>query len=262
MQAHAHRSVQMGCTMLLGTEKKGILKPDEDGYYTVVLGAYGAHNSQGMFYDLNSALPFFQKGSQLLRQIEKGVLRGEHKHPEPDLNIRDERTRQMAFINRVREIDSDRVSHHIRAVRLEEGQKDDKGRPIMVVVGEIKPAGPYGNVIREALENPHENVYFSVRSLTMDDRMRGVKYTREIITWDYVNEGGIFNAQKYRSPALESFSEVEITPTDLWALAEEDRKRQSMGLESRGVDYDALASDLGWSKTPKARNTKPSYVEW
>lgn len=261
MQATARKSVRLGCTMLLGTEKKGVLKPDEDGYYTVVLGAYGAHNSAGMFYDLQSAKPFFRPGSALMRQIEKGVLRGEHKHPEPDMNITDMRTREKAFIDRVREIDSDRVSHHIRALRLEEGQRDDQGRPIMAVVGEIRPAGPYGDVVRQALENPHENVYFSVRSLTMDDRMRGVKYTREIITWDYVNEGGIYNAQKYRSPALESFQEVEITPTHLWELEAENRRRMDMGLESSDLDYDGLARDLGWSKTTTEIST-PGYIKW
>lgn len=252
----AQRSVRMGCTMLLGTEKKGVLKPDADGYYTVVLGAYGAFNSMGMFYDLASARPFFQPGSPLMRMLEKGVLRGEYKHPEKQPGQDD-----REYIGRIRQIDSDRVSHHIRSLRLEEGHKDEKGRPITVVIGEVRPSGPYGKVLKDALDNPHENVYFSVRSLTMDDMMRGIKYTKEIVTWDMVNEGGIFRANKYYSPALESFDEVEITPTMLWSLADEQKRQKAMGMESSGTDYEALAKDLGWDKGHKPK-TKPVYDRW
>lgn len=250
------RNVSMGCTMLMGTQKKGILTHDDDGYYTVVLGAYGAHNSAGMFYDLASAVPFFKQGSPLMRMLEKGVLRGEYKHPEKQPGQSDQ-----AFIGRIRQIDSDRVAFHIRNLRLENGQKDEKGRPVTVVIGEVRPSGPYGQVLKDALDNPHENVYFSVRSLTVDDLMRGVKYTRDIVTWDFVNEGGIYNANKYYSPALESFNEVSVTPTMLWGLAEEQKQQQASGMESAGVDYEALAQDLGWSKTP-TRVQKPAYMEW
>lgn len=255
MQTQA-RSVSIGCTMLLGTDKKGILKPDADGYYTVVLGAYGAYNSANMFYDLASARAFFQPGSVLLRMIEKGVLRGEYKHPEQAPGMSDQH-----YIHRIRQIDADRVSHHIRNIRLVDGQRDEKGRPITTVVGEVRPSGPYGQVLKDALDNPHENVYFSVRSLTADDLMRGVKYTREIVTWDYVNEGGIYKANKYASPALESFNEIKVTPTMLWSLAEEQKVQRARGMESAGTDYEALAQELGWGKTT-VKVTTPVYSNW
>jgi hypothetical protein len=251
------RQVSLGCTMLLGTEKKGVLKPDADGYYTVVLGAYGAHNSAGMFYDLASAVPFFQEGSVLRRMLNKGVLRGEYKHPEKVPGMSD-----AQYVHRIRQIDSDRVAFHIRNLRLEEGQRDDKGRPITVVIGEVRPSGPYGQVLKDALDNPHENVYFSVRSLTVDDLMRGVKYTREIITWDFVNEGGIYNANKYFSPALESFNEVQLSPTVLWTLADEQKKQQALGLESSGIDYETLIRDLGWDKSSGRGASRPVYLNW
>lgn len=254
--AQPQRSVRMGCTMLLGTEKKGVLKPDADGYYTLVLGAYGAFNSAGMFYDLASALPFFQDNSPLIRMLKKGVLRGEYKHPEKQPGQSDQE-----YIGRIRQIDSDRVCSHFKSLRLEEGQRDEKGRPITVVIGEVRPSGPYGQVLKDALENPHENVYFSVRSLTMDDMMRGIKYTKEIVTWDMVNEGGIYNANKYYSPALESFNEVEVTPTMLWGLADEQKRQQAMGMEAAGVDYESLAKELGWEKGRKQKGA-PVYNRW
>lgn len=250
------QKASIGCTMLLGTGKKGVLKPDADGYYTLVLGAYGAYNSAGMFYDLASAQPLFKPGSALMRQIEKGVLRAEYKHPQPEPGQPD-----AHYIHRIRQIDSDRVCAHIRNLRLEGGQRDEQGRPITLVIGEVRPSGPYGSILKDALDNPHENVYFSVRSLTADDVMRGIKYTREIITWDFVNEGGIYSANKYNSPSLESFGEVEVTPTALWELAEQERKQKAMGMESASTDYETLARSLGWErKTPTV--SAPAYTEW
>ena len=43
------------CTALLGTNKAGVLKPDAEGYYTVVLGALNFYNSAGDFYPYESA---------------------------------------------------------------------------------------------------------------------------------------------------------------------------------------------------------------
>lgn len=256
--------VSIGCTMLLGTDKKGILKPDADGYYTVVLGAYGAFNSANMFYDLASAAVFFQPGSPLIRMIEKGVLRGEYKHPEPGPRRpgQTEQQANMEYVSRIRRIDENRIGFHIRKVYLRGGVTDDKGRPITEVIGEVRPSGPFGQVVKDALDNPHENVYFSVRSLTVDDMQRGIKYTRDIVTWDFVNEGGIYNANKYGSPALESIAETEvkITPVDLWSLADAQKGQQAIGLESTSTDYTALAKELGWERL-QSPTRKPIYQE-
>lgn len=87
---------------------------------------------------------------------------------------------EAEYIRRIRQVDSDRASHRIRKVWLEVGHKDEKCRPITLVMGEVKPDTEceHGRQLKEALDNPHENMYFSVRSLTMDDMMRGIEYTR------------------------------------------------------------------------------------
>lgn len=263
------RQASYGCTALKGTGKAGVLKPDTDGYYTLMLGAYGVYNSAGMFYDLASARQFFQPRSPLMRMLEKGVLKAEFKHPEPDLNIRDPEMRQQAFIQRIRQIDDDRVCAHVRNVRLEE-HRDKHGRPYIAVVGEVRPSGPKGQYLKERLENPHENVYFSVRSLTMDDVRRGVKYTREIVTWDLVNEGGIETANKYASPglegyedsALQSLQEITVSPQALWSLADQQHQGQDLGLESGHADYDALIEELGWNYRRTSHPAAPRYTQW
>ncbi|MFO5615320.1 S80 family phage morphogenetic serine protease, partial [Klebsiella pneumoniae] len=57
--------------------------------------------------------------------------------------------------------------------------------------------------------------------------MRGIKYTREISTWDMVGEGGIYGAYKWNSPALENYEDqlMVITPDTLYQVQRE-RERQ------------------------------------
>lgn len=249
--------VRFGSDMLAQTGKQGIVTPDAHGYYAIVLGAYGAYNSADMFYDLASAKAQFEANTTLMRRLQKGVLFGEYAHPDAS-----QYRSQADFIQRVRHIVEDRVAFHIRALRLEAGHQDQQGRPITVVIGEIKPAGPFGKYVQEALDNPHANAYFSVRSLTMDDVMRRVKYTREIITWDYVVEGGIYNANKYCSPALESANaSVEVTQNALWSLVERERKAKLLGLENQVEDYLQMVKTLGWERQHQ-RNNPPAYSQW
>jgi hypothetical protein len=251
------KKVTIGCTMLAGTNKQGVLRPDEHGYYRTPMGAYGGQNSAGFVYDAQSGRSMFSPGSVLMRKIEKGVLYGEYKHPKREHYMSDQQ-----YVARIRDIDDDRRAFHVRKVELVPS-RDEHGRPITLVIGEVKPCGPFGHVVKASLENPHENTFFSVRSITMDDMMRGVKYTKEIVTWDYVGEGGIYVANKYNSPSLESFTdtEIEITPTMLWSLADEQRKANNMGLENSAASYDDLLKTLGWSRTPQ-RVERPAFMKW
>jgi hypothetical protein len=241
----------ISCSMLKGTGKQGILTPDKDGYYTQIVGAYGTDNSMGMHYDLASGLSMFKENSVLVRRMLKGVVYAEYKHPEPFMPDGKPMNDQQ-YLARIRKIDDDRRCAHIRRVYLLENQRDEKGRPCVYVMAEIRPCGPYGHVVKDSFENPHENTYFSVRSVTMDDITRGIKYTREIVTWDYVGEGGILGANKYNSPSLEDFTDraIEITPTMLWSLADEQKRMRSLGLEHGGLDANDLINALGWSKHP------------
>lgn len=252
--------VRIGCTMLAGTEKKGILTPDAAGYFTLVLGAYGTINSAGMFYDTASGLSMFAPDTPLMRRLLKGVLYMEFKHPEPtqkDGRPMDERQ----YLQRIRVIDDDRVCGHIRALTIIDGIGED-GKPCKFVIGEVKPYGPYGKHFYDSLVNPHQNTYCSVRSITQDDIMRGIKYTREISTWDFVGEGGIYIANKYNSPALECFKEtdMQITPATLWEMQDECEKRKRLGLESAAhLDVSDLIAELQWERT-RAAVRRPSYM--
>lgn len=267
VQRQTGNQVRIGGSMLQAGGKKGILTPDADGYYTLCVGAYGTHNSAGMFYDAASGQAMFVPDTPLMRRLKKQVLFMEFKHPEPyrkDGSQMDERE----YLARIRKIDDDRVCAHIRALTLIPG-KDEQGRSCIFVIAEAKPYGPYAKVFEDSLTNPHINTYCSVRSITQDDVMRGIKYTREISTWDFVGEGGIFVAGKHNSPALESFAdgngevkqfEMDINPTTLWSIQDEQRKRKALGLESAShLDVDDLVKSLGWERTEQ-RTRRPGFM--
>lgn len=260
----AGNQVRIGSSLLTAGGKKGILTPDAQGYYTLCVGAYGTQNSGGMFYDSASGVSMFAKDTPLMRRLLKGVLFMEFKHPEPfeDLIIDGRQFRRpmddRAYLARIRRIDDNRVCAHIRALTIIDGV-DENGRPCKFVIAEVKPYGPFAKVFEDSLTNPNINTYCSVRSITQDDVMRGIKYTREISTWDFVGEGGIYVAGKHNSPALESYEDVEMTinPTTLWALQDEQAKRKKLGFESADhLDVDVLIKDLGWQRRPISRRPK------
>lgn len=257
MQA-MQKSVRIGSTMLAGTNKQGILKPDSQGYYPCPVGAYNAYNSAGYLYDSASGLSMFQSGSQLMRQAEKGCLYGEYKHPEKLPGMSDQQ-----YLARIRKIDPDRYSHHIREYELVPS-RDEHGRPITLVIAWLKPFGPFGKYVDESLNNPAMNTYFSVRSITIDDMMNRIKHTREVITHDFVGEGGIFVAQKHRAPSLEDFKEssIEITPALVHQLAREQEAQTNLGLEHSGTDWNGLIAELGWEKTRGAAARRPDFMGW
>ncbi|QBJ02765.1 head maturation protease [Pseudomonas phage Psa21] len=266
VQKQAGNQVRISGSLLTAGGKKGILTPDADGYYTLCVGAYGTHNSAGMFYDAASGVSMFAPDSPLMRRLLKNVLYMEFKHPEPftDLLIDGRKFRKpmddREYLQRIRKIDDDRVCAHIRALTIVDG-KDEQGRPCKLVIAEVKPYGPYAKIFQDSITNPHINTYCSVRSITQDDVMRGIKYTREISTWDFVGEGGIYVAGKHNSPALENFesNEMTINPTTLWGMQDEAERRKRLGLESAAtLDVTDLIRNLGWERRPAVR--RPAYM--
>lgn len=258
--AMAPQRASYGPTALLGTNKKGVLKPDSDGYYTLVLGGLDMFNSAGAFYPLASARQVFEASSSLMRRIAGGNCRGEYGHPKktPGMSTRE-------FVERICVIDEAKVCCHIGSVVLEHGtMKDAQGRPIVGIIGRVKPSGPLGEPLRASLENGQENVCFSVRSLTDDRFERGVmnKHIKTIITWDFVNEPGLSVANKYNSPALEAFDETQVTMDHL-VMIQKECQRTGVSLESNGgVSIEDLISDMNWQSTPKSALVLPASAGW
>ena len=236
------KTVHYGCTALIGTNKVGKLQPDENDWYPMVLGALEYENSVGDIYTLSSAQEFFKEGSSLIRRIQNGQLRAEYGHPKKEPGMTDRQ-----YLERILTIEETRVCAHIKEVFIDfNNVKDPKtGRTIIAIRGKVKPSGPYGQYLKEMLDDPDMNVAFSVRSLTMN-RMVGFRQHKDftqIVTWDYVTEPGLAPANKYSVPQLESLNpDFGFTFEDVKYVA---KQKAHYSMESATLANELLAKFKG-----------------
>lgn len=249
-------SIKFACTSLAGTNKVGNLKKDENGYWELVVGALNVYNSAGQFYVYEQAKQLFESSSQLMRRVQRGSLRGEYGHPKmtPGMSNQD-------FAQRVMSIYEENTCCHHKDITLDfDRVKDENGKPIIAIVSKVYPSGPMGHALERSLQNPNENVCFSVRAFTDDYRESGVykRVLKTIVTWDLVNEPGISAAEKFKSPSLEGITEHtfsrgcmerSIKPTSQHGVAQ----------ESVLLTAGELFTSMGWN-VPEA--SKPSWMGW
>jgi hypothetical protein len=249
---------------LAGTNLAGKLKQNAEGYYLdVVLGALDVFNSAGAMYTSEPALALFQENTTLMRQAKNRALRGEYGHPKraPGQTIQE-------FVRRCCTIYEDCVSHHMTNLRLVPTDKAGaKGKKVILILADIKPCGPHGTVLKAQLDNPNENVCFSIRSLTEDVMVNGVmeKRLRTIITWDYVNEPGISYANKFASPSLEChYGDDVVITQDIVLSLQREYEAQGIGNESYGLALEAVIQAFDLSAIAAEQHTfaVPASAKW
>jgi|SRR6185312_1880859 len=246
-------SVRYSCTSLQGTNKAGLLKPDANGYRPMVVGALNMFNSAGEFYDYERAKSLFEGSSQLQRRVQRGVLKGEYGHPKFEVGMRPDQ-----FAHRVLTIDERNICCHFRELWLDfNNLKDKDGKAVVGIMAWVKPSGPFGGYLKDSLENPDENVCFSIRAFTDDKYVAGVKqrYLKTVVTFDYVLEPGMAVAEKYKAPALESYDEQIITRGSLELAM---KATADVAMESASLASD-LFQVMGWH-LPKG--ITPIFTRW
>lgn len=248
--------VVFGCTALMGVNKGGTLKPDSDGYYTIILGALDFTNSYGAIYPFESAKHLFEKASTFQRRVKNGFCRGEYGHPkrQPGQSFED-------FLIRIMTIEETRTCMTIEEVWLDSESVVHDGKKVIAIMGKIKPSGPYGTVLKEQLDNPRENVAFSLRSITDDEYVHGrlLKHIVDIAGWDYVTEPGLAVANKYKCPSLESF--MEDAPVSVETLRRMVKDESRLGMESTSMLNNVIhATDRRVSK--RFNNRGPGSSRW
>lgn len=221
------------CTALVGMNKQGILQPQQDGYYEVVLAALNFPNPRGDRYTLASAQRILGETSDFTRRIREGNLRGENGHPKRESHMTD-----AQFLARCHDIYEARISHHIREVWIDQtgAVKNYGAEPVVAIMGLVKPCGEMGHLLAQSFENRHENTCFSLRALTDCFRRPDGGLDKEfvnLVTFDWVHEPGLRPATKYSSPATESYSGSDIMVDDkLVADSRRALNSSSFSLES------------------------------
>lgn len=248
--------VMFGARKLANLKKEGVIKPDDDGYYTLVVGALECYNSIGAFYTIEGVRKLFGPGSIIERRVANGCLRAEVNHPEWTSTMS-----EKDYVKRMLHIDMGNTCAHFRKIWLDENfgkNHPEYGNPnLIAIMAEVKPAGDKKHILQEALDNKYENVCFSIRATADEVMIRGkmVRVLTDVLAIDFVNEGGISVASKWDSPATESITEadaVRLTERILKKVAEESK---SMAMESS-------AEAASYLMTRHFKSTTPVYANW
>jgi hypothetical protein len=207
--------IQFTSTKLASRGKKGILTPDEDGYYKLVVGGLNVFNSAKQYYVLEGAKQLFEQSSVFMRRVQNGAVKCEVGHPKRVSGMSED-----DYFTRIMTIEETNVCAHIAEVWLDFKYADlnnisNGTDPVVAIWAKLKPVGPHGATLKAALDNPLENVFFSIRSFTQDFPHRGTTYRvlRNIVTFDWVGEAGIKSATKWDAPNLESMADISIPPS-------------------------------------------------
>lgn len=255
------QNISYQCTALVGTNKKGVLKPiDDKGYYRMTVGGFNIHNANGVYYALGQARRIFEENSSAFqRRVRTGNARGEVGHP------RKGNMSKAEYLARLNDIDEKNVCVHFRKFELDfENYKSETGFPQVGVIAELKPAGVHAAMLQASIDNPDEETCFSVRAAAREVEEGGkiVRYTDDAVTYDYVNEGGIGIARKYYSIGLEDISSHLIVTPAIMDEAIEKAKLHA-GLESaETVHLTDLREHLGWARPTGKAILLPPSARW
>ena len=191
--------------VLSGSGKQGILKKLDNGYYELILGALAAYGNGNWLYDEGSGKQYIENDREFLAELQGGRLKGEWGHPRRPAGMSD----QDWFV-RINEIYEDNTCVTFRNVSLSmDIIKDEKGRRVVGIIGQVKPSGKQARSFQDMLENPEEDTPFSIRCFARKDFGNMRKHINKIVTWDYVTQPGIAVASKYNTPSLESKFQVD-----------------------------------------------------
>lgn len=217
--------LRYSCTALPAGQKGGI-KPDADGYYYLIIGGLDIANSRGEWWDWEASKHVFEKSSVFIKRIQNGMIYGEKDHPIFEVGMTDSQ-----FLERNMVVIGDRKSHFIKEIEVKRGKATAGGRAPMLIWGHVKPTDtPFGRELKDALEDPNQNVCFSIRSFAK--RKPGplgiTKSLDKVVTFDWVSEPGISLATKFNTLANEGAISTAIT-------------NESVELEDRVISTDSIS---------------------
>ena len=235
------------------------LEKDSSGYYKVTLGAINSFNSAGQFYIADGVKELVEDSSSLLaKRLKSGYLNGEMEHPEYKQGMTKE-----AYLLRTLKIDMTNISHHIKEIMFipTETNSGLASHPKTIrVMGWVKPSGPKGHLLQQAIDNPDQNVAFSIRCLTKDEYIGGVyiKKILQIITWDWVLAPGISIANSWDTLSTESMDLCSFKLEELLDKNGDLKSKLGIGFE----DDDTRAMIQGVIDQVKADSKSSILSRW
>lgn len=208
-----------GNIILAGSGKKGILTPDDTGYYTLNAGGFNVKNRNGISYTANRYIQeCMSDDSDLKRRVRRGEVYAECGHPQMffyervnGVVVRTAITDLFTWIKRLKTIEMDRACGHIREIHFDASQWTAKGGGPIYNTIEIKPleSNVFGKMFKENLDTPEMNTSISVRTVTAPQRYGDTERQVEYFTgYDWVVEPGMDWANKHSSAGCESLDQL------------------------------------------------------
>lgn len=204
------RNIQFRVESMFPKGRVGVIKPDEQGVYRgLPMMVFGEVTQQKTYYDPASIMDQITNPETSFNKVLKqGKKYGELGHPTFIGLNQDEALTRLVTV--------DEKNHSHLFVGLYTDAPSATGT--VVLRGDVKPAGPYGSVFKESLDDPVVNTAFSLRAyVSTDMRPDGVKFrtVRQLCTFDTVGASGYASTDKAHAIGLESFagdsySEYEI----------------------------------------------------
>lgn len=211
-------SISYECVALAGITEPAQLEKDKDGYYRVMLGALNVFNSGGIYYVFEDSKKAFESSGIFMRKALSGKLFGERDHPpyEPGMS-------EAAWVDRNEWLEISNESHRIRSITLITTDEQCNGFPVVEIWGWVKPSGEHAAKLQAALDDPHQNVCFSLRAIVKERTLPNGQRHRmidEMFTFDWVCEDGLAICNKYSSivrsakvaqESVRTFASVKMT---------------------------------------------------
>lgn len=240
-------------TQLEGKKRK--LKEAGDGYFEILVGAFGLFVN-GYHWDYNNEIEkMFRSGARLQRDVVDGKLYAEADHPEMAEWIDGKRTPELVealWMDRLTKIMQKNAVGHFRKLALVPLRGEHRNDRIVGVMSEYKPLT---EAERCAIDTPDINPAYSVRSFSRGYKRAGIDHqaATHIVTYDRVTRGGVGQADKYGTPSLQS-AVVEVTGMNLIDFSNQEiyKGEQQIALHS-GEPIIAVAKikdDFGWRDVP------------
>lgn len=232
---------------LAGSGKKGVLRQLDNGYYEIIIGAFAAFGNGGWVYDEATAKRYIESDREFLAELQGGRMYSEWGHP-----VRLPGQSDAEWFARICSILETNTSSHIRRIHLSYNTVvDERGRKVVAIIGEVRPAGYKADEFRLMLDNPDADVAYSIRSFARKDFQRSIKHITKIITWDSVTTPGIAVATKYKTPSLESKSVTETL----------DRVEQEFNLSRLRNSVIEPCNDVSFENMPHVKILTSLYEE-
>jgi len=191
----------------------GVIKPNKDGIYKIIVGGLNIYSPNGFYYKYTKKIEKILTSGTFKLKLDANKILSEDDHPNFSIY-----PTEKAVVERMLSINESNAVAAIVNIEVKKSDKIDPifKEPLYYIIASIKPTGPKKQKLIDLLANPDKDICFSVRSFSDKYEKNGIviKEQKLFITWDMVTQPGHFVAKKSYTNGIDIESVQEITFTE------------------------------------------------